>query len=77
MTRKDFLMLSTAIRATVDRIEVEDGQDIFVDPQIVDAQLRGVWRTAAHIADALLAEHGARFDAQRFLIDCGFGGTTK
>lgn len=71
MTRKDFLLISGAVAATKQRIETDNK----LTPEEAVAQLRGVRRTAAHLADALLGEHGDRFDVSRFFDDCGFGGS--
>lgn len=67
MTRKDFLLLSSAINATRARI-----LNATMDETTRAQQLRGVRRTAAHIADAIFEEQGSRFDVVRFLNDCGF-----
>ena len=59
MTRRDYLMLSTAVRAariTVARIE--------------PAALPGVDVTASTLASAL-RECSSAFDSHRFLVDCG------
>ena len=70
MTRKDFILISTAIRATQERIN-----DTTMDETSRDNQLRGVRRAAAHICDALRAEN-PRFDPGVFLTACGYGATT-
>jgi hypothetical protein len=76
MTRKDYQLIASAIKATQARIkaaaeadhrERRDGADL--------EQLRGVRRTAAHLADAL-GKDNPRFDAGRFLTACGYGATT-
>lgn len=59
MTRKDYLLLSTAVRAariTVARIE--------------PAALTGVDVTASTLASTLKEQSNA-FDVRRFLVDCG------
>lgn len=59
MTRRDYLMLSTAVRAariTVARIE--------------PAALPGVDVTASTLASTL-KEQSMAFDVRRFLVDCG------
>lgn len=71
MTRKDFLLLSSAIKKAGDRIAVDQS----IDNPTCTQQLRGLRRTAAHIADAIFAEQGSRFDVARFLKDCGFTST--
>jgi hypothetical protein len=72
MTRKDFILISSAIRATNERIKAENSH---LTAYEATDQLRGVRRAAAHIADALTKENPT-FDAGRFLTDCGYGGTT-
>lgn len=67
MTKKDYERLAKAVLDTQARII----QDETVHGLIADAQLRGVRRTAAHLADALKAEND-RFDTVRFLKACGF-----
>jgi hypothetical protein len=74
MTRKDFILISTAIRATQERIKNSAGA--WMTSDLRDEQLRGVRRAAAHICDALVAECGKAFDPGRFLTDCGYGATS-
>jgi hypothetical protein len=74
MTRKDYVNLAAAIRATQERIEATQGLASVRERHIYD-QLRGVRRTAAHICDALAADN-PRFDAARFLSECGYGPRT-
>lgn len=69
MTRKDFLLISGAIHAAKLRIEADNRLTAIG----VVTQRRGVARTAAHVCDALSSTCGVRFDAQRFLTNCGFG----
>lgn len=68
MTRKDYIAIAGAIRATQERIRYSNGDS----SPIRDQQLRGVRRAAAHLADAL-AEDNPRFDPARFLKECGYG----
>lgn len=75
MTRKDFLLLSSSIKATLDRVEA-DYNTGSVSIDMLDFQRRGIRRAAAHIANAIYVEQGSRFDVVRFLKDCGFGATT-
>jgi hypothetical protein len=72
MTRRDFIMLSTALRAAHARIN--DDQSLNNDNYERTAQLRGVRRAAAAIADAITKDNPT-FDARRFLTDCGYGAT--
>ena len=68
MQRKDYQLIVDAIVATQQRIEASDtgwGAD-------TQSQLRGVRRTAAHLADAL-GSTNPRFDKTRFLKACGYG----
>lgn len=74
MTRKDFLLISSTIATTVAEIRASQGLRDTVESHIPN-QLRGIRRIAYRFADALKREHGERFDAQRFLTDCGFGET--
>jgi hypothetical protein len=70
MTRKDYILIADAIRATQERIrERLANEDGF---PTMPAELRGVRRTAAHLADAL-AQDNPRFDAAIFLRNCGYG----
>ena len=68
MTRKDYQLIADAIVATQQRIKADDtytqGEQ--------QSQLRGVRRTAAHLADAL-GSTNPRFDTTRFLKACGYG----
>jgi hypothetical protein len=76
MTRKDYINIATAIRATQDRISHNfrtADEELYGRDR--DQQLRGVRRTAAHICDVLAADN-PRFDAARFLSECGYGPTT-
>lgn len=80
MTRKDYVNIAAAVRATQERItEAFKPAPSQVDPQgdeeARDNQLRGVRRTAAHICDALAADN-PRFDPAIFLQRCGYGATT-
>lgn len=68
MTRKDYELIAKAINDTHDRIRANPA---LPDGEMV-SQLRGVRRTAAHIANAL-SKTKPRFDAQRFLTACGYG----
>jgi hypothetical protein len=70
MTRRDFIMLSSALYATKQRIM----DDALLTAEQKINQLRGVRRAACHIADAI-AEDNPTFDMQRFLTDCGYGAT--
>jgi hypothetical protein len=70
MTRKDYEIIAAAIKATQDRIIETTAGAV-----VAQEQLRGVRRTAAHLADAL-AKENPRFDAGRFLTACGYGATT-
>jgi hypothetical protein len=74
MTRKDYVNIATAIRSTQERIRESVGA--WMTKDVREAQLRGVRRTAAHICDALAADN-PRFDAARFLSECGYGATTE
>lgn len=69
MTRKDYELIAKAIRDTQERIKNDATNEDRTE------QLRGVRRTAAHIAQALAADNG-RFDAGRFLTACGYGATS-
>ena len=71
MTRRDFIMLSDAVRATIERIKADTDDALLPSIQF---QLRGVRRLACHIAD-VVAEDNPTFDMQRFFLDCGYGGT--
>jgi hypothetical protein len=85
MTRKDYINIAAAIRATQARINADFEQrlrkrfeqngweQLDNDKQ---EQLRGVRRAAAHLAD-FLADDNPRFDQGRFLTECGYGGTGK
>ena len=85
MSRKDYILLAAAIKATQARIEQAyqdfkdapnvEGQCLQFDMISHKAQLRGVRRAAAHLADAL-GKDNERFDAGRFLTACGYGATT-
>lgn len=68
MTRKDYIAIAAAIRATQERIRAH-----LMCEQDRIQQLRGVRRAAAHISDALQADNPKGFDAQLFLINCGYG----
>jgi hypothetical protein len=76
MTRKDYVLIAAAIVATQDRIKARanEGQSL-TKTHDAEMQLRGVRRTAAHLADALAADN-PNFDAARFLKACGYSGTT-
>jgi hypothetical protein len=86
MTRKDYINLSNAIRATNDRIRNERDEKLaqpglpHVTVQLIkdrrDEQLRGVRRAAAAICDAL-ADDNPRFDQSQFLKACGYGGVVR
>lgn len=66
MTRKDYILIAKAIADTQERIRP------IGNPDMRDNQLRGVRRTAAHLADAL-AQDNPRFDPATFLTACGYG----
>ena len=70
MTRRDFIMLSKALYEAKARINA----DLLLSAEQKSNQLRGVRRTACHIADAI-AEDNPTFDMQRFLVDCGYGAS--
>jgi hypothetical protein len=70
MTRRDFIMLSDALREAKGRIM----DDATIDGSRKINQLRGVRRSAAMIS-AKIADDNPTFDIQRFLTDCGYGGT--
>jgi hypothetical protein len=67
MSKKDYILLAKAISATRERILNANNA---TDEQR-NEQLRGVRRTAAHIADALLDDN-ENFDISRFLVACGY-----
>jgi hypothetical protein len=85
MTRKDYQLIADAIKASQAQIEARyqafkdapnvEGQCLQFDMISHKAQLRGVRRTAAHLADAL-GKDNPRFDAGRFLTACGYGPIT-
>jgi hypothetical protein len=64
MTRKDYVLIASTIKEAAHRIAD-------ATCEIREDQLRGVRRTAAHLADAFDAEN-PRFDMQRFLKACGY-----
>jgi hypothetical protein len=81
MTQKDFVILAKALLTARNRIVADfldqrastiDGTVKMVLAQSEADQLRGVRRTAAHLADALYADN-KRFDRQRFLTAAGYG----
>jgi hypothetical protein len=73
MTRRDFILLSDALRAARERIKT--GKHYAALPTEHRTHLQdGVRKAACHIADAI-REDNPTFDAQRFLVDCGYGGT--
>ena len=63
MTRKDYELIAAAIVATRNRIGMTEHDQV--------DQLRGVRRTAAHLAEALATDN-PRFDQVRFLKACGY-----
>jgi len=70
MTRKDYINIAAAILATQARIKNDHRiEDIDTERN----QLRGVRRTAAHIADFLQDDNPAGFDPALFLTNCGYG----
>ncbi len=73
MTRKDYELIAKAIRDTQARIQNDHVQysETFLMAQR-DDKLRGVRRTATHLAVELLADNPA-FNQQRFLTACGYG----
>ena len=73
MTRRDFIMLSKALSDCRERIKSQ-GFNNELEQQAQRDKLAGVRKAAAHIADAI-REDNPTFDAQRFLVDCGYGGT--
>jgi hypothetical protein len=75
MTRKDYQLIADAILATQVRINDQRSTVRGTSNIHIDEQLRGVRRTAAHLADAL-AKDNPRFAAGRFLTACGYGATT-
>lgn len=81
MTRKDYVNIAAAIRATQDRVRSEFNEESrggYISDMERDegqAQLRGVRRAAAHLADTLSRDN-PRFDVGRFLTACGYGATT-
>ena len=71
MTRKDYQLIAKAIADTQSRIHNNvGGSGDYTESR--DAQLRGVRRAAAHLADAL-AEDNPTFKADLFLKACGYG----
>ena len=70
MTRKDYINIAAAILAAQARIK---NNTPTTGPER-GAQLRGVRRAAAHLAD-FLAQDNPRFDKGRFLTECGYGAT--
>lgn len=74
MTRKDYINLSNAIRATNARIQ--NDEQAGKTQHAVPEQLRGVRRAAAAICDAL-ADDNPRFDQSQFLKACGYGGEVR
>jgi hypothetical protein len=69
MTRKDYQLIAKAISDTQSRIH---GLCEAADDTPIEAQLRGVRRAAAHLADALAQDNPA-FKAATFLTACGYG----
>lgn len=74
MTRKDYIAIANAIRATNQRIR--DDRNIKINVRMRD-QLRGVRRAAAALADALADDNPRGFDAQVFLRNCGYAGEVR
>jgi len=72
MTRKDYLNIAAAIRATNERIENSTAAAVWAHEQ-----LYGVRRAAEHIADALKTDNPANFDVQLFLENCGYGASKQ
>lgn len=77
MARKDYInAAAAAVVAAQTRIRNEP-IPADVDPQLHiikrDAQLRGVRRTAAHLADFFADDNPTGFDVQLFLTNCGYG----
>lgn len=74
MTRKDYVNIAAAILATQTRIKNDYERHVIRHPETLDEQLRGVRRTAAHLAE-FLASDNPRFETARFLTACGYGAT--
>lgn len=74
MTRKDYINIADAIRATRARIvndpTLQPPPGDFSEHRV--QQLRGVRRAAASIADALKDDNPQHFDVQLFLTNCGY-----
>lgn len=75
MTRKDYINLSNAIRATNERIN--DNRGAWMTSDVRKEQLRGVRRAAAAICDALADDNPRGFDQVQFLKACGYGGEVR